>query len=272
MNGDIQKSKKAKGYIMYHKKLPYGVWNDEIWTPLQCGTDNNGPILDYPGWHDNEGHNISKWNPLFLELTAMYYFWWNVLPQWPECEYVLQCQYRRRFDIKSIEQLDEIFATHDVITCQPLNLALTVAQQYSFCHSTEDIERAERIVKELYPDYEEDWGKYISSGHTLYYSNGIILKTPDFIKYCDWLFPIYERYMGEMGWATPEDHKKYIKEQMAAGLRKNVNGAGKPEGAEYYQGEIFAFLSERLWTLYVQHNYPKERIFTMPYLKMEAGI
>lgn len=262
--------KKANFYVIFHKDLTYGVWDDELWTPLEVGSYYHPERILENGVRDNDCQdNISIWNPTFLENTGTYWIWKNA-----DCskKYTGQCQYRRRFDFHKIEEIDEIFSTNDVIACQPLNFIITVRQQYEICHSKEDIALMEKIVKELYPDYAESWDRYINNGRTLFYSNGFILRTPDFIKYCEWLFSILFEFQKRMGWETLDDHKKYIAEQMKAGLRPNNNGYGKPEGAEFYQGEICAFLSERLWTLYLQHNYDKSRIFMAPYLKMEPNI
>lgn len=262
--------KKANFYVIFHKSIDYGVWDDELWTPLEAGAEYHTQRFLENGVRDNDcPDNISIWNPTFLENTCTYWIWKNA-----DCskKYTGQTQYRRRFDFHKIEEIDEIFKNHDVIAAQPLQLVLSVRSQYQFCHSKADIDLVEKIVKELYPDYADDWDKYINSGRTLFYSNGFIMRTEDFMKYCEWLFSILFKFKEEMGWNTIEDHKNYMAEQMRTGQRKNVNGYGKPEGAEFYQGEICAFLSERLWTLYLQHNFDKERIFTTPYLKMEAGI
>ena len=65
-------------YVIYHKEVPYGIWSNEIWTPLQVGVENHGKITEYGGCYDNEGDNISIWNPNFAELTGLYWIWSNL--------------------------------------------------------------------------------------------------------------------------------------------------------------------------------------------------
>ena len=53
--------KSADCVIFYHKEVPYGIWEDEIWTPLEVGASLREKVYDF-GFRDNEGENISKWN------------------------------------------------------------------------------------------------------------------------------------------------------------------------------------------------------------------
>ena len=298
--------KNTEIYVIFHRPVEYGMPNDDLYTPLQVGTECNGMIDFYGGHHDNEGRdNISIWNPLFVENTGLYWIWKHLTAsprnderptpdgqtakgltpdgRTPaECSKILNaremmnardftgfCQYRRRLDFHNEKELDFIFQQHDVIAAQPIFLIGSLHLQYAACHNAHDIDLAEKIVKELYPDYAEDWDRHINNGRTLFYSNGFIMRTPDFIKYCEWLFSILFEFKNRMDWKTPEDHKKYIDGQMAKGLRPKNNGKGGTDGADFYQGEIFGFLSERLWTLYLLHNFKKERIFITPYVKYE---
>lgn len=255
-------------YIIFHRPLGYEIWDDEIWTPLQAGTDINGPILAN-GRRDNEGQdNISAWNALYCENSALYWIWKNLTG----AKYAGMIQYRRRFNLRSILDLDKAFEEHDLITEQPLHLSITVRQQYSLCHNNADMDLCRAAVKYLYPDYGDDWDKCIESGNTLHYSNGFIMREDDFAKYCEWLFSILTAMKAEMDFKTPEDHKAWIATEMQEGRRPKNNGKGGIEGAEHYQGEIFGFLSERLFTLYVFHNFDDARILRLPYLKMEPGI
>lgn len=267
INGSMQKSKRVKGYIFWHKEVPYGIWSDEIWTPIQANTKNNGRIETYGGIADNEGvDNISYWNPFYAETTCMYSIWKNH-PK--DCEYIMQTQYRRRFDIHSEEDLDNMFEKHNVLAAAPLYLASTVAQQYVSCHSPEDLPKIKQILLNLYPEYEESWVKHIENGHLLFYSNGAAFRKDDYDRYCKWLFSILTEYKKELGYNTVEELDNAIQRQMKEGRRRSFNGYGRPENAVQYQRQLGGFASERLLTLYLLHNYPQDKIGVTQYLKME---
>jgi hypothetical protein len=44
------------------------------------------------------------------------------------------------------------------------------------------------------------------------------------------------------------------------------------EAAVKWQSEIGGFLGERIWTLWLQHNFAQEKIYKLPYIKMEEGM
>ena len=56
---------------------------------------------------------------------------------------------------------------------------------------------------------------------------------------------------------------KYIRYQDT----KNI-----PAEAVKWQCSIGGFLSERLWTLWLQHNFSEEKILKLPYIKMEKNM
>lgn len=182
INGNMQKNNKVKGYIAYHKEVPYGIWDDEIWNPLQANTENNGIISEYGGYRDNDGDNISEWNPLFAETTCVYWIWKHH-PK--DCKYVLFTQYRRRFDIHTAEELDALFEKNKVLTMVPLTFTVSVADQYRRCHNAEDLAKAKEILLRLHPEYEQSWEQYIERACHLFYSNGFITGEEDFKKYCE---------------------------------------------------------------------------------------
>lgn len=248
--------------ILYHKEVPYGLWDNEIWTPLEVGAALREPVYDF-GYRDNEGDNISEWNLLFAETTGIYWNWKHLTGK----KYAGQVQYRRRFYIGSEEELDKIFSQYRVIAARPL--PLSVKTQYCKCHNAGDLEWIKEIIHRLYPEYDESWDKYIENGRLLFYSNGFIMKEEDYAKYCEWLFSILFEYKRLKGFETVEDVKAFIKYQIDNGLRPNADSNGKCDNALNYQSQICGFLSERLYTLYLLHNYKWEDIAILPYYKLE---
>lgn len=253
--------------ILYHRKMDYPLWDNEIWTPLEVGAALREPVYDF-GLRDNEGDNISDWNNFFAETTGIYWNWKHLTGK----KYAGNIQFRRRFDINTYEELEDIFKEHRVIATRPLRFASTVEQQYACCHNATDLEAIKIITLTLYPEYEASWNKYIEEGHQLWYSNGFIMREEDYDQYCEWLFSILFSFIASMKWETPEDIRKWVEGQIKNHQRPNIDNKRSPDNAVAYQSQLGGFLSERLWTLYLQHNFKTEEIEYLPYLKMEEGI
>lgn len=250
----MEKRKDVEGYILCHKKLDYGVWDNALYTPLEVGAHyHEEPVAEL---RDNTGDNISATNPYFLELTGMYWIWKN---HRKDTKYILQCQYRRRFEFPEDFNFDTIFTDHDAIACTPLRMP-SVRLQYCVCHSYTDMQVLEKVVKDLYPEYSDDFDEYITYGTKLYYSNGLIMRTEAFDKYCEWLFSILWRFVEARGWYSLDDVRRTVKEEIDEGVRRGTKGVD-------YQMEICAFISERLMTLYLRRNC---RVYEMPYKKYEG--
>lgn len=263
----MEKSNRVKGFIAFHKEVPYDVWDSNIWTPIQVNSCNSERIKIYGGVADNEGvDNISYWNPFYAETTALYWIWKNLTMGG---EFVMFCQYRRRFNIHSEETIDELFKEHDVVAAAPIYMSSTVAQQYSYCHSPFDLPKLKKVLLSLYPEYERSWEAFIENGHLLFYSNGFIMTESDYDRYCGWLFSILGEYKKELGYNTVEELDRDISRQIKEGVRRPLNNRGTEENAVQYQRQLGGFASERLLTLYILHNYPQERIGVIPYLRME---
>lgn len=263
--------KKADCVILYHKEVPYGIWDDEIWTPLEVGAAQREKVYDF-GLRDNldptRDKNISDWNLLFAETTGMFFNWKHLSGK----KYAGQVQYRRRFDIRSYSQLEDMFKEHNVLAANPIMLSASVKRQYGLCHNVGDLEWIKEIIVILYPEYEDSFNRYIENGNILFYSNGFIMKEPLYDDFCGWLFDILFEFKKYKGWKSPEDVKKYVERQINEGLRPRCDSNGKPDNAVNYQSQICGFLSERLWTLYLLHNFNGKReneVVLAPYLKME---
>lgn len=250
----MDKRKDINVYIYTHKELPYGIWDNSLYTPLQVGFAD-----DLCTCRDNTGDNISEWNPLFLELTGLYWIWKNI-----HTPYKGACQYRRRLELPEDYDFEELFKDAKVLAPVPLQLGAPVLMQYSMFHNPFDIATCKKALLELYPDYAEDWEKYIVNGYTLFYSNGYIMKAEDFDAYCEWLFSVLNRTKEKLGFNSIEDVRHHVEKAIESGI---INARARTDIS--YQMEILAFLSERLFTLYVLKNFP-DKIATIPYKKYEG--
>ena len=239
-------------YILSHREVPYGIWDNELYTPLQVGDAE-----DFLSVRDDKGVNISNLNPMYAELSGMYWVWKNT-----DTKYKGQCQFRRRLEFPADYDFDSDFEQYRVITMQPLMLGTTLYNQYASCHSKKDMDLLEEIIDEDYPEYSGTFQSVIKRGSILYYSNGFIMPNGMYDMYCEWLFSVLGKFRERMGWNTNEDVEKDIAEDIANGERSGMRGVR-------YQMQVLGFLSERLLTLWLMTNIPPFLIKTVPYKKYE---
>lgn len=250
------KNPKAQIYIAAHKPTDYGIWDNELYTPVQVG--NNEDFLEC---RDNTGDNISQWNFLFAETTGLYWVWKNCHPQFIKGF----CQYRRRL------QFDGDMGGYNIIVATPLIVSGSVRKNYSVCHSAEDMDLVEKIIKELYPSFAGSFDNIINKGNYLFYANGCIMSTENFDRFCEWLFSILFRFMEIKGWTDPEQTKESIEKEIEEGRRSSVDGhvGAERKAGNGYQYQVLGFLTERLFTLWVLHSFPPKTIKIIPYTKFE---
>lgn len=277
-----QKSDDVKIYSLCYTKKDFQFLEDSVITPLQVGAANGTEVC---ALKDNIGDNISDKNYLYIENTGTYWIWKNV----KGCKYKGQMQYRRPLSGVTEEMdFDKIFDEYDVITCEPFYHpdhkeptetekmvipADTVEQGYAFSNCLDDLLICEMGVKMLYPDYAEDWDKYIKNGSNLYYSNGFIMKASDYDKYCEFLFKNLEMYLKFTNINSEQTLLEHVKYNLEVGKYPRYQNTQQiPEQAVKWQMSILGFLSERLWTLWLQHNFKQDRIYKTPYIKMEENM
>ena len=91
---------KIKIMICCHKKTD--VCTDDIYLPIQVGHAMSKYDMDMQKddkLDGNECDNISKYNNIYCEMTAMYWAWKNIRKMYKDVEYVGLCHYRRYFFI-----------------------------------------------------------------------------------------------------------------------------------------------------------------------------
>lgn len=96
---------KIKIMICCHKKTD--VCTDDIYLPIQVGHATSVRDMDMQKDDElfgNECDNISKYNSIYCEMTAMYWAWKNIRKMYKNIEYIGLCHYRRYFIIKNNRQ------------------------------------------------------------------------------------------------------------------------------------------------------------------------
>ena len=275
-----EKSKDVKIYTLCYKKKDFQFLDDEVITPLQVGAANGTDVCELK---DNVGDNISDKNYFFVENTGTYWIWKNVT----DAKYKGQMQYRRPLSgICGTTNFEEIFKDYDVITCEPFHhpdhktptaeeqmiiSADTVEQGYAFSNCIDDLLTLEIYVKMMHPEYAEDWDKYIKNGPDLYYSSGFILKAEDYDKYAEFMYECLNGYLQMANITNQKELVDHVCYNIEVGKYPRYNAKQQqPPQVIQWQSLIGGFLGERLWTLWLQHNFKQERIYKLPYIKMEA--
>ena len=129
----------------------------------------------------------------------------------------------------------------------------------------------------MHPDYSETWDKVINEGQDLYYSNGFVMRADMYDKYCEFLFGLLDMWLKENGITRYEDVIVHVARNLGAGkyIRYPIEHQD-PMKLEWpsvqWQIHIFGFLSERIFTLWLNHNIPQERRYEVEYVKMEGGM
>ena len=274
-----EKRKDVQIFTLCYEKKDFQFLNDEVITPLQVGATNGTNVCELK---DNVGDNISSGNYFYIENTGTYWIWKNV----KDAKYKGQMQYRRPLSgVTGEMNFDKVFSKYDVITCEPFHhpshktptkeepmiiSADTVEQGYAFSNCLDDLLILEMVVKMYYPDYANDYDKYIKRGPNLYYSNGFIMKAEDYDRYCEFLFNCLNGYLKLADIKSEKDLIEHVKYNLEVGKYQRYPEPKRvPNEAIKWQCSIGGFLSERLWTLWLQHNFNDDKILKLPYIKME---
>ena len=277
----VSKRDDIKVYSLCYTRKNFDFINTDCITPLQVGAANG---TDVCRTKDNTGDNISDKNYLYIENTGTYWIWKNV----HDVKIKGQMQYRRPFSGITELDIEKTLEKYDVITCEPFYHpdhktptekepmvipADTVEQGYAFSNCVDDLYVLEMAIKAFYPDYAEDYDKYIKNGPNLYYSNGFIMKAEDYDRYCEFLFKCLDGYLTMTGIHSQKELEEHVKYNLEVGKYPRYEGNRNiPERAFKWQCSILGFLSERVWTLWLQHNFKDEKILKIPYEKQEEGM
>lgn len=275
------KMTKIQIYELCYEDKGFAPPEDSVITPLQVGAANGTDVCYLK---DNTGDNISGGNLFYVENTGTYWIWKNDKSE----KYKGQMQYRRILSgITEQTNFDEIFNDHDVITCVPYHYpdhktptkeepmvipADTLEQGYAFSNCLDDLLIMEMVVKLNHPDYADDWDKYIKNGEDLYYSNGFIMRKEDYDRYAEFLFGCLNGYFSLAQIRTKDDLINHVRYNMETAKYQRYSDGKIDEGAIRWQCCIGGFLSERIWTLWLLHNFKEERIYKVPYRLMEKNM
>lgn len=172
----------------------YFMPEDKMYLPIHVGKALH-PDVDLGYQSDADGENISKLNPYFCELTALYWGWKNL-----RCDYMGLAHYRRHFCLRkngtnwesvlTQKQAEFLCQNYDVVLPKKRNYYFqSIAKHYAKTHYKEHIELTRDIIAKSYPEYLHSYDK-VMKGTKAHMFNMFIMKKTLADEYCAWLFDI----------------------------------------------------------------------------------
>lgn len=249
------KNKDIQIFCFSHKIPEVSLVDDYYHTPVEVGSalreEHFGKLLD------NEGDNISDQNPYWRELTGMYYLWKNI----HDVKYIGLEHYGRRWNLPIKDVLSGFEGGAIEVIAHPMKFETTIKEHYKNCHSESDFNVMESVVKELYPEYTEDFDKFINNGKTLLSNNNYIMSKANYDKMCEFVFSILVEILNRLGVFSLEEAKSHA-EQFCV--------KGSPYGNWIdYQAAFPGFMAERLTSLWCLHNFKTIKVAEYKELKNE---
>ena len=184
-----------KVFIACHKlcDLP----KDELYLPIHVGSTGKE---SFGFIQDNSGDNISDKNPLYSELTGLYWCHKNL-----DYDYLGLVHYRRFFTLKSKSYIKENGALNSVLSKQECEELLnkykiilpkkrnyyieTLYSHYAHTFDESHLIETRNIINELCPNYLDIYDKTLKQT-SAYIFNMFIMGKDLVNEYCEWLFPI----------------------------------------------------------------------------------
>lgn len=192
-----------------------------------------------------EKDNIDDLNKYYCELTALYWMWKNI-----DAEYISLEHYRRLFisskhkfsrkKFLSRDEIEEIFKDNKFKIIMPYKVFFkkSIYQEYCIKHNKEDIDCLKQQIELQYPSYLDSFNK-IMNGHEVSLCNMFVMKKEDMDKYCKFAFDLLDKVF--------EIRKEDI-------LKRDK-----------YQQRSIGFIAERLFNIYVDHNFKEDEIYRIGY-------
>ncbi len=185
--------------IAAHKecRLP----TEGIYLPVHVGASAARQKLDYVG--DDTGENISSLNPVFCELTGLYWAWKNL-----DYDYLGLVQYRRFFrglhrggdvfsSVLTGSEMTSLLGKYKIIVPHKRHYYIeTIYSHYAHTFDGSQLDTARQIIAENCPEYIPDFDALMTR-RSAYVFNMMIMPRGLMEEYCTWLFDIlfvlYER-------------------------------------------------------------------------------
>ncbi|MDO4623095.1 MAG: DUF4422 domain-containing protein [Eubacteriales bacterium] len=240
---------KVRIFIACHKECE--VPEDPMYLPMHVGSVHKDVL---PGFvRDDTGENISGKNPVYCELTGLYWAWKNL-----DASYLGLAHYRRYFTVKSRNYQKKYGKMASVLTGSEAERLLkrykvlvprkrryfieSVYSHYAHTFDGRQLDLVREIMNESCPEYLASFDACMKA-RSAYIFNMYLMPKELSDAYCEWLFHILEK------------------------LEDRVDTAGMSDFERRYAGRV----SERLFNVWLRRQVEtgrirREEIREIPYL------
>ncbi len=226
---------KTKIYVVYHQPGLYR--KSETYLPIAVGKNKDEMPENF--LRDDEGDNIAEKNGSYNELTALYRIWKDeslygdmiglchyrryLGVGLPESHYLYRSNERAMRRIRKTEKYwEEIPEEVDVVAPNPAHRLTTVGEYYALSHGGEDVKTVLSVIERYSPEY-FDCAKRYFDGKDDYLCNLFVMKKELFLRYCQWLFNIVEKFEAE----KKEPGRLYVSERLTGVFISKMMEEGK---------------------------------------------
>lgn len=181
----------VKVLVAAHKN--YAMPKDPMYLPVFVGKDLH-PDVNQTFQGDNTGDNISKQNPYYNELTAIYWGWKNL-----DVDALGLVHYRRYLSLNKKKSLDAVLSgqqaqnllkQYDIVLPQKRNYYIeTNESHYLHAHEHEPFNVMRQVIQEDYPEYEDAF-ETVMKRTWAHMFNMFIMKKQPLDEYLTWMFDV----------------------------------------------------------------------------------
>lgn len=187
--------KNVKIIMASHKEASFP--DDAIYVPVLAGSSLYEGEIPEGFTPDNEGENISFLNPMFCELTALYWGWKNLPDITNEDSYLGLVHYRRLFGTEKkgpigYSDIESYLGKYKIILPTKRHYYIdSLRLHYEHTHGSEALDETRKIIDESYPQMITSFDEALekTSG---YMFNMMIMRGDIADSYLTWLFAVLD--------------------------------------------------------------------------------
>lgn len=188
--------------IATHKD--YKMPNNPIYQPIRVGSELASDLFGFQA--DNTGQNISAKNPIYNELTALYWAKYNLQQE----DVIGLAHYRRYLGTRRSHDLKDILTESDINTGLKYADVLvpkarnyyveTQEQHYLNAHANEPYFILKEVIASEFTAYTDAF-EQVAQSKTAFLFNMAIMRQADFQAYTDFLFDVLGKVEERLDWS-----------------------------------------------------------------------